>query len=472
MTSVPNHQLQSSGNKILIFGFLLFAFACSTTKNITNKDDTFKPLDNLENLNVEPLIQREIDTVEWRILPTELYQPLEDPQPLTKNEWLKLKLYRENSEILDEYQLNLYLPFFTSRFSNTDINFNNRLTEWSFHFYNGLLMALDNEKRISTKISLNVIDTEANPNILEKKLSRINLKTPQLIIGPYRGVNVEKMNLLATTANIPFISPYSGGGDWDGKNDTYIKLNPSLEVHFQNQLEFILKTYKSDQILVIGFENIQERNAIEILQSEYSKIKDSLSVSQLDTYILPDTSILAPDFDLAVEMIERSDSLAVMIPSWTNETHILSILRNLSQLQSDTTHYVVFGMPQWKDYEYIDYSYYQKLNVHITSSFFLNKQHDDLINFSNDYYRKYGFLPTNETYIGYDLCRFFIPLLLEYGTRFYKLLDQFSYQGIHTNFEFKPIYRVDKNNNQEISRWENTYLNMLKFSDYEFVKVN
>lgn len=471
MTSVPNHRLPLSGNKFLVFGFLLLAFACSTTKNITEKREIIKQENGPPNLNKNPLIKKDIDTVEWRILPAELFKPLEDPQPMTKDEWLKLLLYRENSEILDQYNLNLYLPFFTSRFSNTDINFNNRLTEWSFHFYNGLLIALNKEHQSSSRISLNVIDTEANPTILENKLSQIN-DIPQLIIGPYRSVNVDIINQFALDSNIPFVSPYSGGSDWIGKNDTYIKLNPSLEVHFQNQLEYILKSYTDQQILVIGFEDIQEKNAVEILQSEYSKLKDSFGIIKLDTYILPDTAILAPDFDLAAEMIDRNDTLAVMIPSWTNESYILSILRNLSQLQSDTTDYVVFGMPQWKDYEYIDYSYYQKLNVHITSSFFLDKQHVELENFRNNYYEQYGFLPANETYIGYDLGRFFVPLLLDYGTKFYKFLDRFSYNGMHTNFQFKPIYKINDHGNLEISRWENTYLNILKFSDYEFVKVN
>jgi hypothetical protein len=472
MISVQNHQLLLSGNKILVFGCFLFIFACSTSKNITNKVEFPLPEVNTENLNNKPLIQKNIDTIEWKIIPESLFKPLEDPQPLTKSERLKLKLYRENSEILDQYNLNLYLPFFTSRFSNTDINFNNRLTEWSFHFYNGFQLALNEEEYESSKISVNVIDTEANPNILERKLEMANLDAPHLIIGPYRGLSVEKMNKFASVANIPFISPYSGGGDWNGQNDTYIKLNPSLEVHFQNQLEYILDFYDADQILVVSFENIQEINAVDILQSEYSNIKDSSGIKHLDTYILPDTAILAPDFDLASELIDRKDTLAVIIPSWTNETYILSILRNLSQLQSDTSNYVVFGMPQWKDYEHIDYSYYQKLNVHITSSFFLDKQHIDLLNFRNNYFEEYGFLPANETYIGYDLGRFFVPLLLEYGTRFYKFLDQFSYQGMHTNFEFKPIYRMSDAGNLEISRWENSYLNILKFSDYEFVKVN
>lgn len=471
MILVPNHQRPLSGSKVLVFGFLLFAFSCSTSKNINSKRETFKPEDNQQKLIESTRIQEEIDTIEWRVLPAELFKPLNDPIPLTKDEVLKLKLYRENSEILDHYNLGLYLPFFTSRFSNTDINFNNRLTEWSFHFYNGLLMALDKEQPSSSKISLNVIDTEANPNILARKLSSVD-EQPHLIIGPYRSVNVEKMNRFAIDSNIPFVSPYSGGAEWEGRNDTYIKLNPSLEVHFQNQLDYILKNYSAQQILVIGFEEIQEKNAIEILQSAYSHINDSLGMTRLDTYILPDTAILAPDFDLAAEMIDRNDSLAVMIPSWTNESYILSILRNLSQLQSDTTNYVVFGMPQWKDFEHIDYSYYQKLNVHITSSFFLNEDHGEFANFRNKYFESFGFLPTNETYIGYDLGRFFIPILVEYGTRFYKFLDQFTNEGIHTSFKFKPIYRVSENGNPEISRWENTYLNILKFTDYEFIKVN
>ncbi len=471
MILVPNHRRQLSGNKILVFGFLLFTLACSTTKNITNKGQNVKKGETIQNIDNKPVFQKDIDTVEWKFIPAEVVRPLLDPPPLTGSEIIKLKLYRENSEILDQYNLNLYLPFFTSRFSNTDINFNNRLTEWSFHFYNGLKMALNKELPSSSKISLSVIDTEANPNILTKKLSEID-NIPQLIIGPYRSVNVEKMNQFTMESDIPFISPYSGGGDVVGQNETFIKLNPSLEVHFQNQLKYILRTYSAQQILVIGFEDIQEKNAINILQSEYAIMNDSLGIEPLDTYILPDTAILAPDFDLAIEMIDRNDTLAVMIPAWTNESYILSILRNLSQLQSDSTDYVVFGMPQWKDYEHIDYSYYQKLNVHITSSFFLNEEHKDFVDFRNNYYTQSGFLPTNETYIGYDLGRFFIPLLLEFGTKFYKFLDHFSFEGIHTSFEFNPIYRPNENGISEIIKWENTYLNILKFSDYEFVKVN
>ncbi len=132
-------------------------------------------------------------------------------------------------------------------------------------------------------------------------------------------------------------------------------------------------------------------------------------------------------------------------------------------------------MPQWKDYEKIDFDYYEKLNVHISSSVFVNPLDPDVRLFKQQYYDLYGSIPTEEAFVGYDVMLYFGRMLKQYGTKFQYALEGSEADALHTRFEFERVVRPGATTGIEtsqIEQFENKYVNILKFENYQFQKAN
>jgi hypothetical protein len=131
-------------------------------------------------------------------------------------------------------------------------------------------------------------------------------------------------------------------------------------------------------------------------------------------------------------------------------------------------------MPQWMDYERIDFDYYEKLNVHVSSSVFIDELNPDIRAFKRRYYDRYGEIPLEEAFVGYDVSKYFGKMLKRFGTKFQLQLEQNPEQLLHTKFEFQPIITPTTTGGMEfpqVERWENKYVNILRFQNYRFNKA-
>jgi hypothetical protein len=402
-----------------------------------------------------------IDTIHWSFIegnPIEL-----TPYPTTQElAYIKTKL--KNTQKLENYSITLMLPFLSSRVTAEDQIFTNRLTSMSFHFYNGFYQAIKNYGNIH----LNVVDTEANPTITERKLKQDNhLKETNLIVGPYRTTTIEKVNEYANQNNIPFFSPFSAGADLQGDNPFYIKLNPGLEDHFRVQLTHALQSYSPDELIVLGFSGTQEEYATNLLIDLFNR-EFRLDESQtIKSKFISEADALK-NIEILTDLRKKRNKLAIFIPSWSNQTYISSVLRNLSLKQNDTIAYRIYGMPQWMDFEFVDYEYFEKLNVHLTAPVFIDEQIEEIQLFKESYFNQFGVIPEKEAYLGYDIAEFFANMLLTYGTKFQFALPYEEKKLMTTKFKFKPVYDFISPEETALKRWENNYLHILKFKEFKF----
>ena len=77
--------------------------------------------------------------------------------------------------------------------------------------------------------------------------------------------------------------------------------------------------------------------------------------------------------------------------------------------------------------------------------------------------------------MGFDLMLYFGRLLKKYGTEFPDHFEKEKSAGRHTMFNFLPVTKEDKmldgknfSEPRRIERFENNYLNIIKFEEYEF----
>ncbi|MEM9529065.1 MAG: amino acid ABC transporter substrate-binding protein, partial [Bacteroidota bacterium] len=82
----------------------------------------------------------------------------------------------------------------------------------------------------------------------------------------------------------------------------------------------------------------------------------------------------------------------------------------------------------------------------------------------------------DEAYVGYDVTRYFLRMAAEHGTRFQYELERSPENLLHTRFRFEPVAEVPTDatsfEQATLDRFENKFVNILRFKDYAFRRVN
>lgn len=492
MILVPNHLRRLSGSKLLIC-FLLIGFlsSCDLFRKVqtddpigTDKGDDRDELDPIEGsivYNPETgkydtvrVLQHKMDTVVWK---TDMGNKV--PPPITSDGTYvddgggaPMEGGDYGTELYSSYNVAMLLPFLSNRFSTGDNSIPEN-SEWALNFYGGAKMAIDVLSTEGVMLNLNVIDSEAS----EQKVSNLlatneAIKNAQLILGPYRKDNVKQVASFARQNNKTFVSPYSASSSISNKNPNYVQVNPTLDTHLEAIMKHARQKYDPSQITLVVQNKAVEIKRLQTLQDVNFEIEGSTNLPRLQEYIVEETSADFKEMDMTGRL-RVGETTVFIVPSFSNEVFVSEFLRKV-YIQARTSHVVVYGMPQWRDFTNIDYDYFENLNVHISSSSFVDPFSTEIQNFKRQFFDHYGTAPKDEAFLGYDVTLYFGRMLKKNGTRFQYFLDQNPGSGyLETQFQFEPVVNMttggdDKFSTNKIERFENKYVNILKFDDYYF----
>ena len=150
------------------------------------------------------------------------------------------------------------------------------------------------------------------------------------------------------------------------------------------------------------------------------------------------------------------------------------LLIPLVQLPVGATSDVRAAMPRWENYKNVDPDYFMNLHVHISNSAYINHNNFNIQEFKRSFFNEYGMPPTTEAYKGYDVALYFGRMLNEHGTGLLQQLPLHQDQMLHARLEFMPTYTADSKGEGQsiINQFENKYVHILRFHNFQFVKVN
>jgi hypothetical protein len=492
MTLAQSLLQRLNGSKSFLFLFCIcFSFAsCSLFQPASKVDDGKKKkkdqLDPIQGRNVfdpetgtyvifEETPTEKMDTIIWKDLPSDSYPPITSASDgfvdnNNTNEVIRIDNY--GSEILTSYNVSIVLPFLSHRFDATseDVYPDSR---YALNFYAGARMALDELGDEGVRLNVNVYDSKASENTI-RDLLRTNpdLSNSHLIVGPYRRQNVQRVADYAKKENITFISPYSASANLSSSNPFYLQVSPTLQSHCEAITRHALEKYRSDQIVLVCREKPEEVARLKYFQDAL-KLEEGVDVEPFEEFRISTQSVDLAEMDL-LPFLELRDTSVFILPSWSNETFIYSFLRKLDVSRDASSYIVVYGMPQWMQYEKIDYDYFEKLNVHVSSDSHIDNLSNDIQFFKRRFYDRYGAIPTSDAYLGYDVMLFGGRMLQKYGTKFQYSLDMEDKRYLHTKFNFEKVVQpgTTGQENRPVDRFENKYINILKFSDYQFKLQN
>ena len=521
MTSVPSHRPPSSGNnalRLLLFflPLLLTVPSCDLLKPAdttggTRTGQTDNSRRGSEGEELDPVQSRRVydpatgtyvyvatapsepmDTVRWTTVPEDRTPPIieEGNSPFTPGPSTdpttnvpgnnptsisQTGTTPSGSRLLDGYNVNFALPFLADRYLGSEDQVDpNSL--WALHFYSGAKIALD-ELRGSARVNYNVKvqDTQGREGKVASLAASPDFSAAQLVIGPYLKPNVTAMAEAARGKETVLISPYSAAAGITTQNPNYVQVNPTLETHMRSLLRHAYRTQRADRIVLVTGTDPRQQARLGYLQDEYKILTGDAQVTPLEVVQVDMNNAEAT---LADYLSGRKT--VFIVPIYEDESFVANFLRLLYTETRDDfgDGVVVYGLPQWIDFTRINFDYYEGTNVHVSSSVYVDKLNPAVRAFRRKFYEQFAALPRDEAYVGYDVTRYFLRMAAEHGTRFQYALEANPEDLLHTRFRFEPVAVVPTTDapgaleRAQLDRFENKFVNILRFQDYRFKRVN
>ena len=505
MISVPNHLPLLSGNKIL--AALLLSFlglsGCKalrpaqaepkpkkeTAAKPQKKDAEYLP-DIQPTLVYDPVKQQwirvfsspreKMDTLRYTMLtntprissypsypprkinlpaPSVLPKPAEEEEEWRTRGWVPVE--KKNT-----YKIALALPFSVGAVEGG--NADSKVATWALNFYAGMKLAGSLLEEEGISIDVQALDTRADGQAMASLLEQEAMQGADVIIGPYRRENIRMAADFAEKSKKVLVSPYSAVSGLVEKNPGFVQVSPSLESHCRAQLQHALREFAPEEILLISRENPAEKTCVDFLQKANLDFAGNPQAQPLRTLNVTNPSYAGISVAPALKGREQ---LAIIVPSWADQNFVFFLLRRIAEAKTENQRIAIYGMPQWMEYENFEYEYFERLHVRVSSHAFLDPLDEGAKAFRKAYFDAYGTVPNMAAFQGYDLFLYLGRMLFEYGVRFQYYMPENPGHYLHTWFEFKPVLVPGANSaelSDNIQYFENRYVHILEFRDYQF----
>ena len=505
MTSVPNRRQRLSGSNPLLSSLLALllvvgASSCElfrpvdstrpTTPRTTQRpgDEDLDPVQSKRVFDAESgsyvtinAPTQPMDTVQWTDAPTD------QPGPITEDGSFpyvaptvsapsapglppvkQTGTGRNGSRLLTGYGVDFVLPFLTDR-NGEDSEEIQANSLWALHFYSGAEMAMDELRSGETTFDVRVQDSRASEQRVNAIIESAEYQQSQLIIGPYLKQQVSQLAEAVRGQEKVLISPYSAATEITESNTNYIQVNPTLETHLRALLGHAYRTQGADRFVLVA--RAGQRARLAYFQDEYKLLSGDAQIEPLEEMII---SGEVPDLSQYL----RGRRTVFLVPVYEDEAFVADFLRQAYQasLTEQGDNVAVYGLPQWADFERLNADFVEATNVHISSSVFIDPLLPEVREFRRKFYDRYQTIPRDEAFVGYDVTRYFMSMAARYGTRFQFELEAHPEDLMHTSFRFEPVAVVAASatslEEATIDRFENKFVNILRYSDYAYKRVN
>ena len=363
---------------------------------------------------------------------TEKTVPVTEPEPVQENPAEKAAFPEETKDaetdnVMDMLagatgngtaQLALVLPF----------NATGRTSESNMDFYSGVLMALRDLEKAGVKTTLNVYDLQAGVP------TAYDLGKNDFVLGPI--TNNDLTTILGVTGGqVPVVSPLDQRAAELAQTHQGFIQAPSSATSQYNELAAWAaeECVRGDQIILVMEKTssgstapaVGVREALVAAGTPF----EGVSWTQGEGRSLP-ASLTA--------RLTKNGVNRIIVAS-EKEAFVSDIVRNISILLGRGYKIVMYAPSRVRTFDSIDSSLYHQCSLHICSPYYADYDAGNVRAFIRTYRALYRTEPSQFAFQGYDLARYFASLVAKYGNRWTYALTREAANGIHTDFQFKPV---------------------------------
>ncbi len=322
----------------------------------------------------------------------------------------------------------LLLPFMLD---NEEIS---KQTNLYTEFYKGFLIAInDLNYQLRNNVNINAYDIGSNILTLDSILDLPEMKEMDLIFAPENIDQLNSISKFCAENSIYFVNSFSLKTEDYSTNPNMIQINTPQDYLYSDVIEwisekfldyemiFIHKTGTNYKELTKDIKNHLEQNHIVTKEIEYNKV---LTYDILKNNLEPNKKYL---------FIPTSGTNSVM-------TNVVLASKKLKS-QNPEIEFAVLGQPEWILYVDDWKANFHSVNTFLYSRFFADESNYDIKDYNEKYTEWYEEEVTQGApcfaYLGYDLGRFFIEALNEYGNDMNSVDSQ--YKGLQSALNFERI---------------------------------
>lgn len=308
----------------------------------------------------------------------------------------------EVQEDVKAYKIAMILPFNLGKEKVASVNLK------MLDFYEGFLMSLERYKNLGFSAEVYAYD-EVLIDSLGMPVSLLDeLKTMDLIVGPYSSDNLQRVISCADENNINMVVPFSSKANYTEGNASVYQLNVPQQQFYSKVYDLFMEQNKDKKIIFLlagdntdnttyykGFREVLDDNGV---------VYNVISAEDID--------------ELSVRVDKEVEN--VFVPVSTSEKTFRKLVKKFDDVNiSDSVRVSVFGQPNWQQFMKKHRSSFVKYNCSFFTKFIYDSSDMNVINFEGQFeswfrreqyasYPMYGLM-------GYDLGEYFFNLYNVHG---------------------------------------------------------
>lgn len=291
-----------------------------------------------------------------------------------------------------------------------------------------------NEDHSDVKVSMHFIDTGTENNRLRSSIEQFS-KNEQgdALIGPLFSEQAEPMIPLVTDFKIPTIAPLANSQI--NTADSYLfQSNPTFSMHGREMARYAVEELDLQRFAIIARRGTSGASSAEAFRDEAENLG-----AQVIHYFVED---MQPN-EFSVSQYTQyfgseGDPVEAVYAPFTGDAALTLIDLLLVDLRQMTISPVALGSQEWQRLSYSS-NKYNRLNIFYSQGYYLGNRGRRLMQFKNDYQRKFNTTPNQFAMIGYDVATYLLNGLEEAGNPALlksTLLDLPKYQGLVNDIYF------------------------------------
>lgn len=465
MTSVRNLLQPLNGNSFLPILILLLIYSCGSSKKTTQQKTPVEVFKEDKNYKAK---RDSIATVKKADSISDAKSRIET---IEKNPFKQLE--NKPVEKKKEYNILCILPFNAGELWKMDLskvdNIMPKEPKQTLQYFEGLYLAMSDIQTGEVKINFLLHDNKRQDSTTKDILELYQKQKTNIdiLIAPFHTKQAQIVAEHAKANKIPCFLPYNPSDKISNNNPYLFKINPSLINTYKKIYSEYINGPDSNNIKFhfVYKENVKGENYI-------AKAIEKYTGSKLDTAQIrpnPDpkkVNFTASNYGMkVVENFVRNRKNIFFIPSADDKyvNTILSVLKPTKDYDIE-----IYGIPSWESSELLDQKNLENKSSIIYTDYYIDEDSSKYNELNKRYYKLYGESLNDDVIKGYDFMQFLAYSIKTYGESMPLLIQKNTYQGVGSNYLFKPI--VDRKGN--IDNYENVMQFPLTFKDNKWILLD
>ena len=360
------------------------------------------------------------------------------------------------------YNVFLLLPLYTQEGLQEDegqkvetLQAYERIKSFDFiQFYEAAMLAVEDIAAQDVKVNFYVKDVnERNNAELGRWIAEGVFADADLIIGPFFRENFRTMLSYAQNHHIMIVNPFTVA-----PVETSARLFRTMATYSHQAAtlsEYIRQRYSKAQVLLLNNGGSDSRRITAYRSSMLKALQDypGIAVKEVN-YKSGGVGAVTASLNPTCE-----NFVVAFFDGEITVTHFIQSM-NRKELENVT----LVTSSDWRRYDKIETEYYSRLKTHYIDQFFVDYADPEVIRFIDRFRERYNLEPTLDHFAfqGYDITRFFITALIQYGNGFGLEVNELKVPLLCTQFHYVQ---------SAPQTFENSFCHIYRLTDYRYVNA-